>query len=397
MLFLNAVVLLLIGCEVYVLTDVSEDQEDIVEKRDLYPDTITSNEVLERAYQMASVVWTPICRVPLRNGIYYEPGKQVKGIPYSSVKEINTYLFQDVSYHTFMTAVNNPRSVLYTEDISQEPYHGLNCAPFYGGVCSSTIMYALGFSIPYYANQIKDLSCMHEIESQEIDSLKICDVIWKNGHVQMVFDLEYKADTLNRVSTFESLGKSAHITSYSKEQFRNMWISGGYVAYRYDNLKYSDHPPVFKEPQELAYNNDLCPSKGDRAVYRTDDEIVINIFNNDYDWIVLEKEGVVIDKEKLHGDDFLFQNLSAGIYFVYLQKDGKKTSSVSFETITTDVSVSSCTSNNLIVNFLSTGKADYVALSDLHGNSLYYPISDIERNMGELLFQREIFQNTIVR
>ena len=156
------------------------------------PDSISSNEVLEKAYKMATIEWTPVLPVPKLGGGYYEPGKTIKGIPYSSVKEINTYLFQDVSFHTFMTAVHNPKSVLYTENISQLPYHGLNCAPYYGGVCSSTVMYALGISIPYYTKQIIDLPFMHQLEHQEVDSLKICDVIWKPGHVQMVFDVEHR-------------------------------------------------------------------------------------------------------------------------------------------------------------------------------------------------------------
>ena len=354
---------------------------------------VMSNDVLQRAYLMANVVWTPVKRIPYRDGVYYEPGKKVKGIPYSSVKEINTYLFQDVSYHTFMTAVNNPKSVIYTEDISQEPYHGLNCAPYYGGVCSSTVMYALGFSIPYYANQIKGLSCMHKIEPQVIDSLKICDVIWKNGHVQMIFDTEYKADTLYRISIFESSGKSAHITSYSKEQFYKMWISGGYVGYRYENLKYSEDAPVFKEVKAVEYNNDLCPSKGDRAVYRTDDEIVINILTGDNEKIVLVKDDCVVSENILVRDEYVYQNLQEGIYFVYLQNGKEESQKASFEVVKTDVSCKSSDEYNLLVSFSTSAKADYVALCNIHGESTYHLISDDERNKGYVIVPRRNIQD----
>lgn len=120
-------------------------------------DSITSNEVLGRAYKMASLQWTPIKPVPKRGGGYYPADVTVTGVPYSEVKEINTYLFQDVSYHTFMTALHSPLSVVYTVDISQPPYNGTYCATYYGAVCSSSVFWALGMDIPYYTYDLANL------------------------------------------------------------------------------------------------------------------------------------------------------------------------------------------------------------------------------------------------
>ena len=106
----------------------------------IFTDSITSNEVLRRAYLMASMERTPLRPVPKRGGCFYDSDVTVTGAPYSSVKEINTYLFQDVSYHTFMSAVHNPMSVLYTEIISLSTYHGTNCATYYGAVCIFSAM-----------------------------------------------------------------------------------------------------------------------------------------------------------------------------------------------------------------------------------------------------------------
>ena len=299
--------------------------------------SITSATVLERAWQMANVTWTPLNPVPRRFESYYEPGQTVKGIPYSSLKEINTYLFQDVSYHTLMTAVHNPKSVLYTENISQAPYHGLNCAPYYGGVCSSTVMYALGINIPYYANQIKDLPFMHQLEQQVVDSLRICDVIWKPGHVQMVYEVEHRADTLYKISLFETSGKSAHISKYTARRFKQLWSDYGYVAYRRDNIIYTSSPASFEVFDPIDYNDDLCPSKGEKAVYRTDETISVNIFNSDYQEIVLSKNDVVVLTASYRGDVYQFADLEPGIYSCFLQADDKKSKTVSFEIIRTDV------------------------------------------------------------
>lgn len=347
---------------------------------------VMSNDVLERAYQMATIEWTPVNPVPMNGGGFYPEGRTVTGVPYSSVKEINTYLFQDVSYHTFMTAVHNPRSVFYTEDISKAPYHGRNCAPYYGAVCSSAVMCAFGIKIPYYANQIINLPFMKRLDHQVIDSLRICDVIWKSGHVQMIFSLEHRADSLYRVTVFETSGRSAHLAEYSKEGFLKMWNKGGYVGYRFKNLRYSDEVIEYKSLGSVSYNDDLCPSKGDKSVYRTTDIVTINIFNQSYDRIVLTNETTKEEVSMaLNGDDYDFSDLQPGIYSVYLNRGVDKSEAVSFEIIGTDVSCSAGdTEDCLNVYYHSSAEPEYVALCTLWGSSTCYPISSVDREKGYL-------------
>lgn len=351
-------------------------------------DSISSNEVLQRAWLMASMKWTPLRPIPKRNG-FFEPNVTVTGAPYSSVKEINTYLFQDVSYHTFMTAVHNPNSVLYTENISRPPYHGLNCATYYGAVCSSSIMWAYGIEIPYFASQIITLPGFSEIEHQVIDSLKICDVIWKTGHVQMIYDMEYKADTLYRIKAFETSGDNAHIKSYKKEKFFKMWNDGGYVAYRYDKLIASNKPAVFQGWESIAHNEYLCPSKGDKSVYRTTDTVTINILDSTYNQILLVKEATLVASDDYSGKIHQYHNLQPGIYDVFLQRGEERTASVSFEIINTEVSYSANDDDNTInIYFQSSAMPNYAAICDLYGNARYFPISDYDRWRGFITVKR---------
>lgn len=348
------------------------------------PHDVSSNEVLERAYQMATMEWTPVNPVPMRGGGFYEPGLKVTGAPYSHTKVTNTYLFQDVSYYTFITAVHNPRSVLYTEDISQPPYNGLNCASYYGSVCSTSVMWALGFRIPYLTFHIVELPYMKKLEHQEPDSLKVCDVLLKSGHVQMVFDLEYRSDTLYRVKLFEQSGKSAHIRTYTKRGLKKMWDDYCYVAYRYEYVNYSTEPTVFRGFEAVVYNDDLCPSKGDKAVYRADDTININIFNHSYDSIVLIKDGKVNSVNQIDGESHQYHDLLPGIYYVYLQDKDRTSFPVSFEVIKTDIMVSYIANGKgFIVHFNSSSNADYVVLYRREGPPLYYDISDQERLSGQ--------------
>lgn len=391
---------LLVGCgKLEMMPPEVFDEEVFLEVSDSlsfnyeYLDTVMSNDVLERAYQMATLMWTPVNPIPMTGGGYYPQGKVVTGVPYSSVKEINTYLFQDVSYHTFMTAVHNPKSVLYTKNISQDPYHGKNCAPYYGSVCSSSVMYALGIDTPYYANQMIKLPFMEKLEYQVVDSLKICDVIWKSGHVQMVYNIEHRADSLYRISMFESSGKSAHITKYTREQFIKMWKSGKYVGYRYMNLRYSDEPVEFRELDPIAYNDDLCPSKGDKSVYRTTDTVTVNIFNPTYNKIVLTNVASSAEVfEDIKGEDHQYYDLPPGVYFVHLQGEENRSAEVSFEIVETNVSYSNADSDDqLRIFFHSSAEPVYATLCDNVGGSLFYfRITPDDWDRGYIVVPRSI-------
>lgn len=379
-------VLLLLGCEKIELTPEILTPQVFVQaytNDNFEANSISSSIVLERAYQMANVRWTPLDNIPFNKNSFFLSGVKVSGVPYSSVKELNTYLFQDVSYYTFMTAVHNPRSVLYTDNISQPPYHGLNCGTYYGAVCSSSVMYALGFNIPFYADQIVQLPFMEKVEPQVVDSLKVCDIIWKSGHVQMVFDIEHQADSLYKVTMFESSGKSAHIKPYSIQDFKKMWEKNQYEAYRYKFISYDERPESFNDLPSISYNDDLCPSKGDKSVYRDDDTITINIFNPNYSEIVLMKNGELVSSIAYKGDLHKYEHLQPGLYSVFLQSGDNKTDSVSFEVIDTHVDFSvNETNRSISIYFSSSAVADFAALCTLDGSSLYYPISNDDRAKG---------------
>lgn len=373
---------LLVGCEElelslvddYIGHPLTEITASHIHYWDDSLEVILSNEVLERAFQMATMEWTPIHPIPKNNGGFYLTGKKVTGAPYSSVKEINTYLFQDVSYHTFMTAVHNPKSVLYTENLSKAPYHGKNCASYYGAVCSSAVMYALGIDVPFYVRQIKELPFMEKLEDQDIDSLKICDVILNAGHAQMIFEVEHKDDSVSRITTFESTGTSARLIKHSREQFLKMWETGGYVGYRYKKLKFSEETKQLKGFEPVSYNDDLCPSKGDKSVYRTTDTVKINVFNSSYNRIALKNCStsykIVAD---ICGEEHCYFDLQPGIYSVSLQKEEGESTSVSFEIIDTNVSCSeSRIIDHLTVYFQSSSNPVYLTLCDLSGTSSYY-------------------------
>ena len=96
---------------------------------------------------MSRVKWTPVAGgMPNRRGGAFEQGTEYTGVPYSSVKAVGRDIGFDIYLKTFLAAVENPESVLYTENLSGEVS---NAATYYGKVCSTFTSYALQCSLPY--------------------------------------------------------------------------------------------------------------------------------------------------------------------------------------------------------------------------------------------------------
>ena len=95
---------------------------------------------------MSGVKWTPVAEGMPKRGGEFEAGKEYTGVPYSSVKHEGRYVGFDIFLKTFLAAVENPKSVLYTENLKGKVK---NAECYYGKVCSSYTSYALQCGIWY--------------------------------------------------------------------------------------------------------------------------------------------------------------------------------------------------------------------------------------------------------
>lgn len=130
--------------------------------------------------------------MPNRKGGFFEAGKENIGVPYSSVRSEGRYIGFDIGLRTFLAAVENPQSVLYTENLTGKVS---NAAAYYGSVCSAYTSYALGCGIwevsRRYGPQISD--GIRLVEPQSADAAQVGDVIYtphatetSGSHVEMV-------------------------------------------------------------------------------------------------------------------------------------------------------------------------------------------------------------------
>ena len=250
---------------------------------------------IKKAYQMTEFTFTPVAAI-WNNIDFYYPNVEYKGLIYSSVKEIGTYIGTNVSFYTFATAVRSRRSRLYTERIDEPPYHGVNCRAYYGTVCSSMVSYALGISFISY--DFVDSDLMEDIHYQIPEDVEVADVLWLKDHVAIITDIGYSSDgKVEMVEISEAVQEGCVRRQYSRSQFDNRMHRFFKKAIRYkyleDNTEYvpcSEIVPVVgEEPVPIQFVDELCVDKGDRSDYLIGEDVVINIYSA-YDSIVVYKD-----------------------------------------------------------------------------------------------------------
>lgn len=317
---------------------------------------------IKKGFQMAFLKWTPLKTVPCIYSSYgYVPGKEMTGIPYSSVKHINTFVGLDISFYTFLTALHNPYSYIYTEDVRKDPYCGTFCAPYFGTVCSTTVMAALGSEIPFFTNFVPANSAFIKCDTQSMDSIELCDILWSGGHIVMVIDIGRDVNgAIKSVAILETntdVVKDTAIVKYTVDEFVQRWEKCNWVRYRYrdveHNLSYipSDFVVLPEEsPKTVAFNNCLSTKKGDKSPYRVGETVYIDVLDPFF-----------VSLELFRNDEYYesiptqpclaLSDLPYGSYRAFLRKGDDVSGDIFFEVLDTSVNVEQGT--HLKVSFSS--------------------------------------------
>lgn len=275
------------------------------------PETLQVLNVLRKAAQYAEIRWIPKANVPKSKGNNFLPGTTYTGLLYSTCKEIDKQVGIDVSLHTFMTAVNNPYSLLYTEIVSEslsksawgKTYHGRgSVAAYFGTVCTVLSAMCTGYDYDFISTEYAWLDKTFralKIYDQSAQGLQLGDILWKPGHCRVVTGLKRSVDGIVlRVAFTESVEELARVVDETADEFNARLSSESGIIYRplelYKNIDYVPSPyvPVFGEQeQEITYNDDICTFAGDKACFREGELVVLNYNLTDsptYTWTAIE-------------------------------------------------------------------------------------------------------------
>lgn len=292
--------------------------------KDIYSNLSLYN-VEREACRCRYIRWTALSPIPENTGAnaFYKAGNMT-GIPYTSAMEIDKMVGFDISYTSFMTAANNPYSMLYTENIRDNgsvygftyahPARG-TVAGWAGMVCNILPTLCTGMKIPYDTGMFAYLASKGDfvkVYPQNAQGVRIGDILWQSGHAMLIQNV-WRGDNgeVTRIEvshggwytpeTYE-VSPGVYDVFDTPEKFDYVLRQRNAIIYRnsslYKNCNYQELPFLIKPitPEESGghpewypdgaysyipnepyeYNDDICTFAGDYACFREGYRIVIN-------------------------------------------------------------------------------------------------------------------------
>ena len=276
---------------------------------------------VKKTYQLTDIAFTPL--KPIANNIgTYLADSTYTGMIYSSVKEIGTYVGSNISFHTFMTAIHNPRSKIYTDWINRSPYHGTNCRAYYGTVCSGLVSYALGLMpiLGSYDFPVSDE--MEELDINDPDIFHLADVLWRKGHVAIITDvIRDSKDRVVLLEVSESVPYGCRKYTFARSSIPALVGNRYKKLLRYSHLEVNtDYTPVpefvsvlDESPVPFTFNEDICLDKGDRSCYFVGETVTLNLLSS-CDSLEVYKDGILDSTFFPKVEDIRLTGLDYGVY-----------------------------------------------------------------------------------
>ncbi|MBQ7566454.1 MAG: hypothetical protein IJT18_04980 [Oscillospiraceae bacterium] len=292
---------------------------------------------LKRAAQLRDLRWTPVRQFPctylLRalgaekqtayNG-WHEPYRAHYGIPYSGSRVQEKFVGYNVSIDTFMTALQNPNSVLYTEPQFKR---GSCMNSYYGTVCSVFTGYAL--CVPYRVpcREWPELPYIERVDYRSPDDLQLCDLLITHtaGHIVMVTDIARdESGRVREITVSEETPPSCLSLPYTPEAFTGYWIDNPFcrcTVYRctdFSRVTYKPNPyiPLPGDPELPVLHPDptFLPDLGDRFNCEVGEKVSFTVLKGERKEIsVTEPDGATVTLPVQSGRA-AFRPLKTGFY-----------------------------------------------------------------------------------
>lgn len=306
---------------------------------------------VEYARIMSRVKWRPVADGMPKRGGHFIAGQEYTGVPYSSVKHVGRYIGFDIFLKTFLAAVENPKSVLYTENLYGKV---TNAECYYGKVCSSYTSYALQCGI-WYVSKVhgpRFRTGVTIVEPQSAHAAHPGDIIYtppakKNGgsHVELVTEVVRNNDgkvthvrieesrpqtTSNTLRSVRAL--DAHLASRNRELYRITNLDAWRGGNKAESFLFPNYKDDSASPQ---INRVLLLDRGDWVPYQKNQRVKINIMDRDGQGIralVIKQGDKVVEEIENPGKGVVEHSLDAcGDYTAHcVMKEGSLSQACEF-------------------------------------------------------------------
>ena len=269
---------------------------------------------VDHARRMSHLEWTPVADgIPIRGRGEFNAGAVYTGVPYSNGGWDGRMIGFDIHLRTFLAAVDNPLSVLYTRDLRGQRR---NSAAFYGMVCSAYTSYALQLAVQVGSSWHgpPHREGIEPAQPQSAQGARVGDVLWFSGHVEIVTQVTAAPDgEVSHVRVEDSWPPTTRTKDYTAARFE------AYLAQRNATLyRITDHeawrgdnraerylfPDYAMDATTPAINRVLLLDLGDWVVYRKDQPVVFNIMDRDGQGVtalIIQHEGELVEDIPLDG------------------------------------------------------------------------------------------------
>lgn len=287
---------------------------------------------LRRVDYLEHLRWIPLAKVPngypdsssasatnTANEYFDIAGRVAVGPPYSDVAETRKYVPNNVSLRTFMTAVKNKRSLLYTEELHKNTskygmtYKQGHRRAYYGEVCCGLTAWVMGMDTMYLSgdygsNNVPGLS---SVTYNSVNDLRPLDLISQDGHISIISDIwKDEFGNVKYIAWAEMSTPYPYRGLLTPEQFNARLTSISGTVHRWtgwENLKEpedSEYSQYFlgqtrKEPE---WSGDIMCFAGDYAAFAEGDIIHLNARRNStYTGVELYKNDVLLQTIDITG------------------------------------------------------------------------------------------------
>ena len=300
----------------------------------------------KRAEQILNLTFTTMAVLPNQKGDIAE-GTTVTGVTYSSTRKESLYVPQCVSFDTYMTALMNPNSYIYTR-ISTAP----NSKTYYGSVCSAFISYCYGLKGVHTTADLPLLEDFSLAEYQDIEHLEVGDMLLcHNGttnHTMFVYDITRNEEGRIINVIFAHQGTpTAYTYAVTPKGFTGFLGETRYQIYKFnhwDQLTYEESQWVSvsgEEEKDPQWNHYLGPRRGDKANWPQGEAVEIDILNKgDFTAARLYRgEELISETEIAEIDCLVYEDLDTGKYRVCLAAGSDCSEYCYFNVVSSEISV----------------------------------------------------------
>lgn len=233
------------------------------------------------------------------DAIVLKKNSNIIGFPYSSVRKTDSFVGFEVSVDTYLSAINNPASIMYTNNFQSPECYGYS--PFiqyvwnpYGNVCSTLIGNAFDLDIRYSTYEWENIECMEKIAA-DVNNIELCDVLCNvtsndtsGGHLAIITDILRDEDGNIVYLQITEAGIPVMSRTYLHVNFFKSYYLKEFSVYRYKNIDKVPELDSLYLNNEKEYNPYIALDRGDMSVYRKGDAVEINITNPNIESVEIE-------------------------------------------------------------------------------------------------------------